>query len=285
MTHVTFAPKFKQFEVNGPGEELIRIRHHFVLPSLPGHMGTPIYQKAPWTIIRKDGSWIYVGTVSTPQGLVTYQIAVINDAHTNARIYSCPQYEQVYRQGGLNSLTLFPTDQILLARSLADRPACYLHSGAVVLNGRGLVFVGHSESGKSTMVKMLQDRAKILCDERNIIRQYAGGFRVHGSWSHGEVPAVSANSAPLSAIYFLHKSNRTRAVSQNDQRTIVANLLACVVRPLVAGDWWNKILTLIGAIAGETPCYDLEFDTSGDVVRLLEDHQPSGTSIVHGPAK
>ena len=76
--------------------------------------------------------------------------------------------------------------------------------------GQGLLFVGHSEAGKSTTVKMLQGKAEILCDDRNIVRRWPEGFRVHGTWSHGEVPLVSAASAPLSAIFFLHKSKQNR---------------------------------------------------------------------------
>jgi hypothetical protein len=173
----------------------------------------------------------------------------------------------------MTSLTLFPTDQILLARALADRQACYIHSGAVILDGRGLVFVGHSESGKSTIIKMLQEKAKILCDDRNIVRRHSSQFRVHGSWSHGQVHAVSADSAPLTAIFFLHKSNRTRILPQRNQGVIISNLLACLIRPLVTVDWWNQVLTLVEAIARDTPCYDLEFDKSVDVAQLLKDHK------------
>ena len=31
-------------------------------------------------------------------------------------------------RGGLASLTMFPTDQIMLSRVLADREGCFLHS-------------------------------------------------------------------------------------------------------------------------------------------------------------
>ena len=83
---------------------------------------------------------------------------------------------------------------------------------AVILNGQGLIFVGHSEAGKSTTAAMLKNvgvgaglvpalegdhkgsplQVEILCDDRNIVRRWEEGWRVHGTWSHGDVPEVSS---------------------------------------------------------------------------------------------
>jgi hypothetical protein len=35
--------------------------------------------------------------------------------------------------------------------------------------------------------------------------------------------------------------------------------------------WWNKTLDLVSEIVREVPCYELIFDKSGKVVKLLED--------------
>ena len=134
-----------------------------------------------------------------------------------------------------------------------------------------MLFVGHSEAGKSTTVKFLQDRAQILCDDRNIVRREAGGFRVYGTWSHGEVPLVSAASAPLRAVLFLKQSSNNRLVPVNDRREALKRLLACVIRPMETTGWWQKTLSVIEALAREVPSYIMEFDKSGRIVdKLLE---------------
>ena len=97
------------------------------------------------------------------------------------------------------------------------------------------------------------------------------GFQVHGTWSHGEVPLVSAASAPLSAILFLHKSNRNRLLLLENRKEIVGRLLSCLIKPMVSADWWEKMLALIGLLAKEVPCYVMEFDESGGIVAELED--------------
>jgi hypothetical protein len=139
------------------------------------------------------------------------------------------------------------------------------------MEGHGLLFVGHSEAGKSTTVKMLRGKGKILCDDRNIVRRWPDGFRVHGTWSHGEVPQVSSASAPLGAICFLHKSAHNRLTRLDDRKEIISHLLSCLIKPLVSADWWDKMLALIGVIAREIPCYIMEFDQSGRIVPELED--------------
>ncbi len=144
FTETTFDPKFKPFELEEPGEDVISIRHHFSLPNLgKKDLGKEVYRRAPWAIYRKGQSWIYLG-ISPAEGDETlHRVAVFDDNHTHVRIYS--PNEDIYQKGKLGSLTMFPTDQILLARVLADRDGCFLHSSGVKMDGKGLLFVGHSE--------------------------------------------------------------------------------------------------------------------------------------------
>jgi MoaA/NifB/PqqE/SkfB family radical SAM enzyme len=270
ITDHTFSDKFRHFKVEGPGSDLISIRHHFSLPDIKGqYLGREVYRKPPWAIFHKGGSWIYLGIYPEPYDSRLYKVAVFNQDHTRGSIYN--DGEKLFHRGDNNALTLFVTDQIVLARVMADRNACFLHSSGVIMEDRGLLFVGHSEAGKSTTVKMLQGKAEILCDDRNIVRRWPDGFRVHGTWSHGEVPLVSSASAPLSAICFLHKSNRNRLRLVENRKEVIGNLLACLVKPVLSADWWDKMLILIGVLAKEVPCYTMEFDQSGRIVGELED--------------
>ncbi|MGA9099753.1 MAG: hypothetical protein WB392_12575, partial [Methanotrichaceae archaeon] len=269
ITDGTFDPKFRQFQTDGPDGDTIFIHHHFGLPDLDGRdLGQEVYRKPPWAVYRKGQSWVYLGISPIAGDPSLHRVATFSDDHSRARIYN--DREDIFLKGGLHSLTLFPTDQILLARILAERKACFLHSAGVIMDGRGLLFVGHSEAGKSTTVKMLKDRAEILCDDRNIVRLWPDGFKVHGSWSHGEVPLVSAASAPLNAILFLKKSDRNSITLLADRMEIMQRLIACLIKPFVTAEWWQKMMTLIEEIAREVPCYQMEFDKSGEIIAELE---------------
>jgi len=270
ITDHTFSGKFKHFEVEGPGSDLVSIRHHFTIPDLKGqYLGREVYRKPPWAIFHKNGSWIYLGISPEPDDPRLHKVAVFNQDHTRGRIYH--DGEELFRKGDLNSLTLFASDQILLARVIADRDGCFFHSSGFIMEGLGLLFVGHSEAGKSTTAKMLRGKGKLLCDDRNIVRRWPDGFRVHGTWSHGELPQVSSASAPLGAICFLQKSTRNRLRRLDSRKEIISRLLCCLIKPMVSADWWDKMLALIGAIAREIPCYTMEFDQSGAIVGELED--------------
>ncbi|RPI71464.1 MAG: radical SAM protein, partial [Desulfobacteraceae bacterium] len=197
----SFQIKFKNFEVPGPGAETISIRHHFSLPPLREQdLGRAIYRKPPWAVYRKGGTWIYVGFSPGSNENQVHQVAVFDRDYSHGRIYH--PNEEAFLRGDLNALTLFPTDLILLSQVLARKQGGYVHAAGLILEDQGLLFVGHSGAGKSTIVKLMKPKAEILCDDRIALRRWPEGFRIHGTWSHGEVPDVSPGSAPLKAIFF-----------------------------------------------------------------------------------
>ena len=269
ITETTFHPVFKQFEVDGPGEDTVVLRHHFALPELNGQgFGREVYRRLPWVIYEKGDSWIYVGHVS-PNNLMPVFVAVFSRDHRRARIYS--QAGDEFRNGHLRALTLLQSDQVLVARLLADRQGFYLHSSAAILDGQGLVFVGKSGAGKSTTLRLLSPYAQALCQDRNIVRRWPEGWRVHGTWSdYHDAPIAAAGDAPLRAVLFLEQADQNCLLPLTDRRDIVRRLLAGLIRPFETADWWEKTLTWVQQLARETPCYVMRFDASDGIVDLLQ---------------
>jgi len=270
ITDTTFSPKFECFETDGPGGDTIALIHAFSLPDMSAqNLGKQVYRKPPWAIYRKGNSWIYVGISPDPDDGNIDSVAVFNQDHSHGTLYHSERQKDLYTRGNLHSLTLFPTDQIMLARVLADRGGCYFHSAGVILENTGLLFVGHSDAGKSTIATMLKGRAEILCDDRIIVREEPQGFRMYGTWSHGDVAEVSANSAPLNALLFLNKSERNLVTPIKDKGEKFKKLLPYLIKPLETRDWWDRMLDLTQRIVGSVPFYSLEFDRSGSVIDLL----------------
>jgi MoaA/NifB/PqqE/SkfB family radical SAM enzyme len=268
LTDRTFAPKFERFRAGGPGADTLSIRLVPTIPALSDlRLGHEVYRRPPWAIYRQPGSWVYVGLSPNDDGRDPHVLSIFSDDHTQATV--C-RPDGFFDAGNLASLTTFPSDQILLARILADRQGCILHASGIIVDGQGLLFVGHSEAGKSTMLKLLRERGEILCDDRIIVRRWPQGFRIHGTWSHGELPDVSPAGAPLRAILFLEKASTNELIPLVDKREQLARVLSHVVKPFVTADWWEKTLDLAGMIAAEVPAYRLRFDQSGQVVDLLK---------------
>ncbi len=269
ITDATFGSKFECFRAAEPGADVVSIHHHFEMPQFDrSNLGELVYRKTPWAIYRKGESWIYLGISPEPDDPTLHVAAVFNSAHTRGQIYH-PSKSQ-YEKGDIQALTMFPTDQIVLARVLAEREGFFLHSSGAVMDGRGLLFVGHSEAGKSTTAGLLAGHAEILCDDRNVVRRDGGAWRVYGSWSHGQLPVVSAASAPLRALFFLRKSTENRLTPVTDRREMLDTLLGCVIRPLATRDWWETTLALVDSLTREVPCYAMEFDKSGAIVAEIE---------------
>lgn len=273
FAEVKFKKELASFSVTGPGDDNVTLRHHFGLPDLQGKdLGKELYRKVPWAISHKGDTWYYLGISSTKHDAGLQWVGMFNTDHTSATIYSPRHLGEIVRteSNSWHSLSLLPTDQVWLAPLLADRNAVLLHSSGVILHGQGLIFVGHSSSGKSTTVTMLKGRAEILCDDRNVVRRSDDGWRVHGTWSHGDVTDVSSSSAPLRAILFLHQDTNNEIVPLTDRKEIWKHLLATLIRSMVTAEWWQKELDVLERIVNEVPCYTMHFDKSGSIVSDLE---------------
>ena len=124
-------------------------------------LGELVYRKPPWAIYRKGSSWIYLGISPTegddvhpPRGRVQRR------PHARAHL----QRRDAHRRAGATAASpRSPCSPPTRSCSRACSPTaagCYLHSGGVVLDGKGLLFVGHSEAGKSTTMKLLDGRRR-----------------------------------------------------------------------------------------------------------------------------
>lgn len=269
ITEDTFSPAINKFEVNQLGEDRISIR---LVPSVPLlsdlKLGREIYRTPPWAIFRQKNSWIYIdinndNVIENPK-----LVSIFNDDHSQATVYNNLLATDVEK---FHSLTTFTTDQILLSRILADRQAFFIHSAGMIIDGQGFLFVGHSDTGKSTIMKLLRGQGEMLGDDRIIVRQWPEGFRIHGTWSHGELHDVSTTDAPLKGIFFLEQAKSNNLIPILDTQELLGLTLSHVIKALVTEDWWDKILDVINQMIKIIPAFRLEFDQSGKVIDVLKE--------------
>ncbi len=124
---------------------------------------------------------------------------------------------------------------------------------------------------------------EILCDDRNIVRVVNKSFRLYGTWSHGDVPDISSQSAPLKGIFFLEKADINQIEHILDTTLAFKKLLACLIRPLTTSDWWEKSLDTVSLISKNIPCWQLKFDKSGNIFDTIK--QLSEKGVKNGKSK
>lgn len=263
----TFAPKFQLFRCHNSGNDGIAIYHHCGLPKIKS-WGEKVYQRAPWIIYRTPSGYIYKMFVKgNNQSLL---VATFNKDHTEGHIYKGEIYVKIFRKENLTSLLCFPTDQILFARLLADRGGIILHGSGLILKEKGYLFVGHSDAGKTTLVKIFQDHAKILNDDRMIVRKENGRFYLYGTPWHGEFSLVAPDRVPLEAILFLNQAKDNR-IERIEGLEAFKGLYGCTIKPLVTKGWLENVLDICQDLSREAACYNLYFDKTEGVTSTIEE--------------
>ncbi|HSJ52453.1 MAG TPA: hypothetical protein VLC52_01800, partial [Anaerolineae bacterium] len=152
-----------------------------------------------------------------------------------------------------------PLDKFLYAHLLPWRQGMTCHASSVDDRGRGFLFVGVSESGKSTMAGLWhgQEDVRVLSDERTVVR-FQDGFRIYGTPWHGSLPVYSPSSAPLAAILFLKQGPRNELV-EIGRSDAAKRLMVCGYLPFWSAAAMGASLDLLDRLTAQVPCLELTF--------------------------
>ena len=80
-----------------------------------------MYKRPPWRIFDCGDKWLYEGITAGEPDKPPYRLAWFDREHAHGELFNDEARAEWWRRGGVTSLTMFPSDQILLARLLADR--------------------------------------------------------------------------------------------------------------------------------------------------------------------
>lgn len=113
---------------------------------------------------------------------------------------------RAFPEGNAVASVQYPLDEVLWIHLLAQGLGAELHGcGVVTGDGRGYLFVGQSGDGKSTTARLWKEKrgARILSDDRIILRRIDGRFRMYGTPWHGDARLSANSSAPIDAIFVI----------------------------------------------------------------------------------
>jgi hypothetical protein len=184
----------------------IRLRYTEEPPPPPGR-GRPLFEsEGVWRVERARPGLVYSFRVAGRRPPV-YKVVAIDERLREGRLHfdaspRGPRYALDY-----------PLDELLFQHRLAREGAVEVHACGIVWRGRALLFCGRSGAGKSTTALLWRRHARgarVLSDDRIVLRPGRAGVRAHGTPWHGDFGLASPASAPLGALFFLRRGRATR---------------------------------------------------------------------------
>jgi hypothetical protein len=239
-------------------------------------LAEPLFPVKPWTftvsnhvckVIRRNQEgqvlWKFSGSLSFEQAEITWHPILFADFYGS--------YGQSWNTGlGLSLLVL----------RLCAHGGLVLHGTAANLDGQGILCVGISGKGKSTLARLLDGAgATVLTDERPVVRQWPAPaedngtesedfFRVYGSpWPSSAGFACNA-WAPLKRIYFI-EHGATDQITPLMPREAVHRLIHVATIPWQDPALLDPYLATVNRLLQSIPCAVLSFRPTADVVEVI----------------
>ncbi len=242
------APAYRPFI--GPGKTDISLRLHQGLPDTL--VGEKVFDCPPiWSLYRQDET-SFIRIFDDLSGLE--RTLVLPPHLESADLYFAD------KSGPFLDPFYGPTMELLMVNYLAQGRGVIIHSCAIARKGRGILFVGESTAGKSTLAKMWdqENGFDVLSDDRTVVRKKGHQFWMYGTPWHGEAKFGSPRGVRLERIFFLRhgQKNSIKEIKGIDP---VSQLLTCSFPPYWDPQGMAFTLEIFTDLAADIPCQSLSF--------------------------
>jgi hypothetical protein len=243
------------------GKTDISFRLHRGIPNMM--IGEKVFESPPiWTLYRENGDSV----IRLFPEMADLQRTLFLPHHLkHADLYfadDCSRFIDPY---------FGPTIELLLMHYLAQKKGVILHACGIVIEDRGILFLGESGSGKSTLARMWDqvNGVDILSDDRVIVRKLGREFRVYGTPWHGEAAFGSPRETRLKRIFFLShgKENSVKEMKGIDP---VLHFLTCSFPLLWDPQAVEFALEFFSQLAAQVPCQKLTFKPEKSALTLVK---------------
>jgi len=220
-----------------------------------------------WKLFRNQEGYCFRMT-SKFIGDLPYKQAIVAPDFKSGRIEISREY--FAENEALNPLE-YPLDELLWIHRLSMGEGVEVHGcGVIAPDGRGLLLTGHSGAGKSTSSRLWQKKigARVLSDDRIILRREKGRIWMYGTPWHGDAGIAEADRWPLDGIFVLEHglNNLLRPLSRS---TATAELFARSFVPHHSPDAVQFVLEFFGKVTACVPCFEFSFVPDFTAVEVL----------------
>ena len=225
--------------------------------------------------LSKDVNWIlyqdndkYIIEKYVPQ---KEQVAILNKDFKKGIIYLLSK--DIDKRYELEAI-IYDLLQIILINYLADKKGIFVHGiGLKDVDDSGFLFIGPTQSGKSTTARLWHkySKAKVLNDDRVIIRKVKGKFFIFGTPWHGDFNDYLKSvpdKAELKNLFFIYHHSRHRLDYLKSAKAFKH------LYPNIFPTFWNKEglskqTTLCQDLTKTKPCFYLGFKKNKSVISFV----------------
>ena len=146
----------------------------------------------------------------------------------------------------------------LFSIAVVKKGGFLLHASAVADENSSYVFCGPSESGKTTIARLSQEK-DVLTDETTAVIPKDDRYYAYATPFFGELGKITKNrGAPIKAVFFIHKGK-----DFSHKRTTKVEAMGYFFNNIILRgrnlDLTKKLLDNVYNLASSVPCYDLDF--------------------------
>ena len=222
---------------------------------------------ALWKLFRNSDGFCFRLTTDFI-GELPYKQALVSPDFKSGRIEISREYFAADQP--VNPLE-YPLDELLWIHRLSMGEGVEVHGcGVIAPDGRGMLLTGHSGAGKSTSSRLWSrhDGARVLSDDRIILRRERGRIWMYGTPWHGDAGIAEADRWPLDGIYVLAHGQRNE-VRPLSRTTASAELFARSFVPHHSTDAITFILEFFSKVTDSVPCSEFSFVPDFTAVEAL----------------
>jgi len=253
------------FGAPGQGREDIRL--HVVKGSLPSMkiMERVFDSGTTWALYRSEKRYVLQDHALEGDSRPT-RLLVLEPDLRSGYLYlenESPAYGQPTDPLG------YPLNQLLIILLLKEGRGILVHACGIEDRGEGYLFLGRSGDGKSTMGEIWHRKgAQVLNDDRIIIREEKGAFRMYGTPWHGTFKECSPKGVPVSRIFSLGKGKQN-SIIRAERSQALSGILTRAFPPLWDRKGMDFTLELCHRMVDAVPCYNLDFRPDEEVVEFI----------------
>jgi hypothetical protein len=233
------------------------------------------FDAGPLWQLHRDGDRLLFVFRSALDDLRPYKLAVLNSLLIRGQVFLD---RSLLRPGQEPDPLEYPLDELLMVSLLSQERGVEVHGfGVRDSMGDGLLFVGQSGAGKTTMARLWADGedAVILSDDRIVLRRTGDGISMYGTPWHGEAMYADPGSAPLRGIFLLRHGTDNRLTSLRPAQA-TARLFACSFVPFYNPEGLAFALDFLENLVRDVPCHELRFVPDRRIVDVVRGWSSQG---------